>query len=594
MGLSDFAEGIGDAVSNVGKGAAWAANPAHWDDIAEGAGKAAEFVVENPRKTWDVGFEVGRAMVKEQLDPINLAITAGLTAATFATAGAAAPTLLAKMGLTAKSATAGAGAIKGTQVGTQAARAVKTADTAADAAKAAKAAADAAKAAKVTRGLERFDKLAEPGKLARALNPIATRPGAGATRGKLAQKILDAPVRSGASPIGEAPSTGRQVVAALVQGTSRRAPKQLVGMSDEVYNAQKMLWRARQAKRMTVGTAQKANAAEAGVEVAADPQKAVMERATAEMDRRGVGQYSGYSDRGQTVESPYGSGRGPTTESVYGGAGRGPTAESVYQPPAASQVSSPSPGYTFPPLPGTPAPRMAGASTPTGTSGPAQATSPYSGGGAGGSGGPPAAPSGSASPPPGGGFRPVPNAPSATTGAGTPTRVGGGSTTRRVLRTPSTGNAPAGKRQHLWEGPRSQWLGGISANYDWRPVEPLRPITPGGGGAQGDLNEQGAPMNFSPEFSKSSIDLSKSGVDLSKKSSTSLSMGQQPFGALNPGQPRRFELLAGQSVPIGGSSAIAAEDSGTWPSFNFVNMMGAPMYRQGSRTSNRNTTGLGV
>ena len=35
--------------------------------------------------------------------------------------------------------------------------------------------------------------------------------------------------------------------------------------------------------------------------------------------------------------------------------------------------------------------------------------------------------------------------------------------------------APSGP--HSWEGPRSQALGGISSSYDWRGVDPLRPIS---------------------------------------------------------------------------------------------------------------------
>jgi hypothetical protein len=29
-------------------------------------------------------------------------------------------------------------------------------------------------------------------------------------------------------------------------------------------------------------------------------------------------------------------------------------------------------------------------------------------------------------------------------------------------------------RQHLWQGPRSQWLGGVQSGYDWRKIDPLR------------------------------------------------------------------------------------------------------------------------
>ena len=89
-------------------------------------------MVENPGKTWDIGFEVGRGMVKDQLDPVNLAINAGLLAATVATGGAAAPALIAKLGLGAKSLEAGVTAAKGVETGVEVAKGV---DTAVDVAK---------------------------------------------------------------------------------------------------------------------------------------------------------------------------------------------------------------------------------------------------------------------------------------------------------------------------------------------------------------------------------------------------------------------------------------------------------------------------
>ena len=131
MGLGDFFEGVGDAAVNVtkgvGKAAAWTANPTHWDDIGRGVGNVAEYVKENPGQIWDTGFEVGRNIVKSQLDPKNLAITAGLIGLTVATGGAAAPALAAEVGEAGlaggEAIAATTGAIKGVQAGSSALKA---------------------------------------------------------------------------------------------------------------------------------------------------------------------------------------------------------------------------------------------------------------------------------------------------------------------------------------------------------------------------------------------------------------------------------------------------------------------------------------
>jgi len=33
---------------------------------------------------------------------------------------------------------------------------------------------------------------------------------------------------------------------------------------------------------------------------------------------------------------------------------------------------------------------------------------------------------------------------------------------------------------HMWQGPHTQAFGGIKSDYDWRSIDPLRPITAGG------------------------------------------------------------------------------------------------------------------
>lgn len=289
MGLGDFVQGIGEAAANVGKAAAWTANPTHWDDIGRGVGNVAEFVAENPGKTWDMGFEVARSIAKDQLDPVNLAINAGLIGLTVATGGAAAPALLAKVGLGAKSVQAGVEGAKIVDTVADTARAVKSGvkaiDIAGDVAKvgseisqgAGRIASFARSAAETTK----LDTALDVGKFSRYLSPIETRAGSGAFRANLGQKILSGGAK-------EAPSLGRQVAAAVVQGTGRRAPTQLAGMSDEVYGAQKMLWRGKQMARVggqVAGAPGQVESAQHGVAIAADPEGAAMDYASDRMNK---------------------------------------------------------------------------------------------------------------------------------------------------------------------------------------------------------------------------------------------------------------------------------------------------------------------
>ena len=352
MGLGDFLDGVGDAVTNVAKGAAWVANPTHWDDIAEGAGKAAEFVTENPGKAWDTAFEVGRAVVKDQLDPVNLAINAGLLAATVATGGAAAPAFIAKLGMGAKSVSAGVGAAKGLQAaGTvvKGAKAIETAgdvvgavktgakvvDTVGDVARTADTVTDAAKTgSRVMRGVDKALGM-EPGRVGKGvsnvLNPLEnSRFGMAAMRERGAARMLEAG--------GEAPGLARQVGAAVLQGGGRGAggPAQLAGMSDKVYAAQKMAARAGAVGKR----AHQLDQFGQGVEVAADPMGYATEKAYEEADRQGIGRDAGYTDRGHTTESLYGNASeqlaiGPSTRQSAFTAGTGQLAIE-----AGSQVGS--------------------------------------------------------------------------------------------------------------------------------------------------------------------------------------------------------------------------------------------------------------
>ena len=600
MGLGDFLSGVKDAAVNVAKGAAWVADPRNLDDIAEGAGKAASFVAKNPGKTWDTAFEVGRAVAKDQLDPVNLAINAGLLAATVATGGAAAPAFVAKLGMGAKSLEAGVSAAKGIDTAVDVAKGVKTGLKAADVASDTLKAADTVK--DVAKGVETVSDTAKTGsKLMRAvdkglgldpgrfgtkasnvLNPLEnSRFGAAAMRQRGAQRMLEAG--------GESPGLVRQVGAAMLQGGGRGAggPAQLAGMSDKVYAAQKMAARAGAVgKRLD-----QAGMINEGVEVAADPMKAAEDAAYAEADRRGIGKDAGYTDRGQTAESLYG---GTSSEQVAIGPGSRSSAFStgsqVGQPPSTSSTA----------------------------------------------------------------------APASTSAVGTPGTVGAPGTKRMAgWSKPGTVQSPAAMKggystrgQHFWEGPRSQWAGGVGSNYDWRPVDPLRKIsapsttqagrykdavkgremapategatdtastmgtaTPTAPGTAVDrYTDQGAPVNFAPEVPKSGMYAMSQGQAPAGTGFPTARMGEggrtrhhtattlsQPVGAIGPGASR-----TGNAVIDADSSSpddFKFDQSGQGY-FDFANTMGtaavgqqpntSPMYSQGSRTSRRSTGMLGV
>ena len=149
MGIGDIINDVGDfvvpeSVENVagglvhgaetlGRGAAWVGNPTHWDDIAMGVQDVGAAIANNPGQTWDIGFEVGRHLVKEEiLDPKNLAINLGLTAATVFTGGGSGAALGARIGGgVLKAAKAADNAITGariTKTAMRAGRAVRAAD----------------------------------------------------------------------------------------------------------------------------------------------------------------------------------------------------------------------------------------------------------------------------------------------------------------------------------------------------------------------------------------------------------------------------------------------------------------------------------
>jgi hypothetical protein len=144
MGLGDFVHGISEGVGglasdivgapvsigkdivgaavNAQKAGLYVANPTHWDDIGKGVAKVADYAWDHPGQTWDTGFEVGRAMVKEELKPQNLIINAALLAT-----GVGAPALLAKAGLGAKTAETAVTAVRGIEAAEDAVAATRTA-----------------------------------------------------------------------------------------------------------------------------------------------------------------------------------------------------------------------------------------------------------------------------------------------------------------------------------------------------------------------------------------------------------------------------------------------------------------------------------
>jgi plasmid stability protein len=321
MGFGDFLSGVGEAVGNVGEavGGDWVVDQAlkapdatrhvlnageavtkgvshlvtNPTQIARGAGAAINFVQENPGQAWDVGFEISRAIVKDQLDPVNLAINAGLIAATVATGGAMAPALVAKLAMGARTGVtalrAGEGAIAGVRAartGFQAARAASTAvktaraaDTAIDAAQTIDRATDIVKDVEHVRDAEKImgrgdaflggtDVYGTATKGSKALNPIsrhAERIMQERVRDPLATKIL------AGGRAGDEASAGRQILAAAVQGNTGFRPVQLARQSERAIGAQRTMWRGRQVAKKTVGYAQTAGSVQTGYDIAYDP-----------------------------------------------------------------------------------------------------------------------------------------------------------------------------------------------------------------------------------------------------------------------------------------------------------------------------------
>src|SRR5262245_44501595 len=165
--VEDWAGGVAHGIGTIAGGAGWALNPTHWDDMVRGTARGVNWVAEHPGQAWDTGFEIGRHIVKEELlDPKNLAINLGLTAASIATGGGSSGLLAARMlkmgkaGATAfraaRSAEEGASMVRAIGAGVRGARSIERGvGVVRDVSRAADVAEDVGALGKVTRGVNR-------------------------------------------------------------------------------------------------------------------------------------------------------------------------------------------------------------------------------------------------------------------------------------------------------------------------------------------------------------------------------------------------------------------------------------------------------
>jgi hypothetical protein len=233
-GISHGAQAVAGMAGNVAQAGMWAANPTHWDDIGRGVGAAANFVADNPGQTWDIAFEVGRHIVKEELlDPKNLAINLALTGATLATGGAAGAAWLAKAGKT------GMTAIRSTRVGARVLRGAKEAEGAVAGARALSTGAKWADrtgdvigdARDARRMVDRIDSFISPNARLEGLKAQFS-PGYRA-RGAIANRIE-----------GQAPGIGRQMFADYVRQSATK-PVFTEGASKAAQTIGTNVWRAK-------------------------------------------------------------------------------------------------------------------------------------------------------------------------------------------------------------------------------------------------------------------------------------------------------------------------------------------------------------
>ena len=572
MGLGDFLSGVKDAAVNVGKGLDYAIDPGHWDDIAEGAGKAASFVAENPGQTWDTAFEVGRSMAKDQLDPMNLAINAGLIGLTVATGGAAAPALAAKLGMGAKSLQAGVTAAKATDTAVDVVKGVKTGakaiDTAVDVAKGIDTAADVGRNVSRTQefatGIKQIGTgIRESKGLERVENVLnAPREFAGTAREAAGMsrygKVAELRAGQANKVLGNAEEAGgvRKYAARKIGGSNNALVDP--GASTAMSRTTSAVGRAKAATEAPTTPTEVAR----GVEVAADPQKAIEEAAAAKINEM-TGEGTGYVDRGMTTENVL---------EPAGGGGEPPAFTPMSTAPAGSE-----PAGSF--------------SKPTK---PQKVKKP---------GDEPVAPT-----------KPAPWKPKQHLWEGPGREAFGGISATHDWRTiqplrkieaPSVGTVQAhrqyGEQMEQYKTKKAGWDTQTAARsaYEgeraaYRTDKKAWKAQQGAPQAGGDLNEQGAPANFAPEMTKSGSYMTNQGVDTGSSLATmeprSHNLGnvrdiRQPIGAIDVTSSSPDDY----GTEPGGQGTFAFPELGAQP-----NAYPSPAFRAQSRTSGRRAIGPGT
>lgn len=477
---------LGQSAVNLGRTASAASNPEHWPTVAKGVYKAGEFTKEHPGQAWDIGFGVGKHMLKEQLRPENLITTAALAATTF-----------------------GVGAVAAE--GARAAQAVSEASEAAKVGQEALGVAEAAQGvSKAGRSMQTFDQAA--GAVSKqSLSPVTkyvTQP----LRDKAAQAILNAGGEAGVP---------RQVAAAMVQGQSGTMPTELAGMGERVRNAQEWGWRLNAGQKRLSQT----KLGEKVLHATADPvgyakSTAMSHKGEAlnyasehpQQVAEGLQKYqqaknpSGMADTGlqRARESLAGGGGGgvepPQFQQTGGGVPEEPEQAANLSSNQFNKSSSPSQAFqpVQQPVQQKPVAAQGSLTQPVSQQGkPSRVTSWYQ--------------------------------------SRTP-RVQAGIQTVMSLKPKSS--------QHFWQGPGREAFGGIGADYDWRSIG-LR--APGGfsvnihrAGGAGDGGGGGGEEPESSNVREPRTDTPPSQT-MSASAEPYMSIGDQPTGALNPAVPRTIQ-----------------------------------------------------
>jgi hypothetical protein len=135
--------------------------------------------------------------------------------------------------------------------------------------------------------------------------------------------------------------------------------------------------------------------------------------------------------------------------------------------------------------------------------------------------------------------------------------------------------AKSGGGQHLWEGPRSSWLGGIKANYDWRPIEPLRQSSKRPFGLQAAGGEEEGELEYNPY------------AETPRRSRGESPQKEQEVQATAPNAVSPYHSLS-----VNDPQNVMGN---RWVDQELAPRPASPMRRTGSRTSSRRTGGtLGI